>query len=174
MPVLGRIFLALLLILSLAGAANAEDSVKRLEALPISIGHAIRIVEREAVARALSADLGEEHDGTVWNVFALNDRGMSEYRVDATSGRLIRVVEAPLRGRLYRLLFDLGLDDIKGMKIGPSEAIRRAEQEIPGRAMAMALDRPKSRIEYLVVVRTARGLHRVRVDGDTGEIVYKN
>jgi len=176
MPALRPILALMVMLLALPRAAAAQDTggFERLQGLKISLSHSVRIVEREGEGRVVHAALEEEYGRPVWQVNALSEQGMREYWVDAMSGRLLRIAELPLRGRVYSLLVGLTPDKIRNAKLNVTDAVTRAEADTRAKAELMEIDQPRSRMEYLVVLRDAERLHRIRMDADSGEIVFKD
>jgi hypothetical protein len=121
--------------LSFPIAASAQDAnaLKRLQDMQTSLGDAIQIVERESLGRVMRAAFVEEHNRAVWEVDALSDLGMFEYRVEAASGRLVRMGETAMRGRLYSIVPGLRLDDLGKTRISASEADSRGRERLQGK-----------------------------------------
>ncbi len=171
-----RLLLLVSTLFLLPGALAAQDagSYGRLQGLPITLSHAVRIVQREGEGRVVHVEFVEEHDRSIWEVNSLGDKGMFEYRVDAVSGRLIRISELPLRGRLYSMVVGLTPNKIKSAKISTAEAVSRAERDTRATAERLEIDQPRSHMEYMIVLRNVEGLHRLRIDAESGEIVFKD
>jgi uncharacterized membrane protein YkoI len=166
-------FLPALLILLLALPASGKEPTEGQRVQPqISLSRAIAIIEKESDGRVVHIALETEHDQTVWDVDALTDMGMFDYRLDATSGRLVSVGRSGRSG-LYTFITGFALQDLKALRIAPSEAASIAETATAAKAVSLAVHHIDGRVEYEVVTRDPATRHRLRIDATSGHIVAR-
>jgi uncharacterized membrane protein YkoI len=151
--------------------AREPTDFERFQSLPVSLAQAVEIVERESRGRVVHIAFAVEHDRSVWDADALSDSGMFEYRVDAVSGRFVRVIEQQTRGRLFTFFNGLDLADIRRTTISIDQAVAIAERETSARAARLDIDRLGTQTEYEIFLRSADRRHRVRVDAHSGRIL---
>jgi uncharacterized membrane protein YkoI len=168
-----RFLPALLILLLVLPASGREQPTEGQRVQPqISLSRAIAIVEKESDGRVVHIALETEHDRTVWDVDTLTDMGMFDYRLDATSGRLVSVGRSGRSG-LYTFITGFALQDLKALKIAPSEAASIAETATASKAVSLAVHHIDGRVEYEVVARDAATRQRLRIDATSGRIVAR-
>jgi uncharacterized membrane protein YkoI len=176
MPTALRILASHLFVFSFLGAAVAREpnDFERFRGMPVSLTAAVELVENESKGRVVHIAFEVEHDRSVWNADALTDTGMFAYRIDATSRRLVGVVEKSIRGRVYVAVTDLSLADLRAAKVSVAEAVAFAERDAAATAEQLEVIRSGSRIEFAIRLRAATSTRSVRIDASNGEILSKH
>lgn len=173
------------LVVSLFGLAVAAPSFadsdvfesKRFETAKVSLLQAIEIAERESKGKAFKAELDIEHGRVVWEIKLLTSLGLLEYEIDTESGRVSKIEDERVRGRLYSFIKGVSLKDIDGAKSSVAEAIALAERQTSAKAIELEIEREYERVgrlEYEITLRSAGSRHRVRVDAESGQVVSKH
>ena len=140
---------------------------KHFHTAAISLGDAIEIAERESKGKAVKVDFDFQHSLPVWDVKVLSAVGFLEYEIDADSGKVAKVDDDCVRGRLYSFIMEVGLNDLEAAKAGASQAVSEAERQMGARAISLDVERKGWRVgplEYDIVLRSEMKWYRVRVE----------
>ncbi len=149
---------------------------KHFHTAAVSLGEAIEIAERESKGKAVKVEFDFQHSLPVWDVKILSAVGFLEYAIDADSGKVAKVDDDCVRGRLYSVIMEVGLNDLEAAKAGASQAVLEAERQMGARAVSLDVERKYWRVgplEYNIVLRSEMKWYRVKVDSTTGLIVFR-
>jgi uncharacterized membrane protein YkoI len=169
-----RLALYICLFLSAFGLARAQPSsqYERLATVRVALASAITKVEQETNDRVFWAAFAVEHDRYVWDIESFTDSGIVEYRLDAQSGRFVRVTERPGQTNIYKVLSADRAERLRAAKLTAADAVRNAEQASGAVAESLDVSIIQARIVYLVRLRNPGKRQVAAVDAVTGHISF--
>lgn len=153
-------------ILSISSLANAAVGGHDAEALKanISLTQAVESGEKAGQGKTIGVEFDVEHDKPIWEVKVLNASGVTEYKVDAQSGEVLKVEKEHLRGKLTTLVTGLKLDQLQQAGMPLSQAVAMAESKLGGKAVKVEVEHEHKAIQYDVFVRRPDKTEHMKIE----------
>ncbi len=149
---------------ALFGTAATAQSPQQPQ--PIGATRAVAIAEKALSARALEADLDDDHGRMVYEVELVRGGTLYEARIDATSGALLSQ-EKKRVASVWAGWFD---KDRLGKAPRPlGTALATLEAESGGKVEEVGFDTESGRAVYEVELTTAAGTAEIAIDAATGK-----
>ena len=99
----------------------------------------------------------------------LNAGGLKEYKIDASSGAVVKVENERIRGKLTNLVTGIKLKDVESAKTSLMQAIGTAEKKFNGKVVKVEVEHERGNIQYEIFVRAADKTEKVKIDASTGQ-----
>jgi uncharacterized membrane protein YkoI len=135
----------------------------------ISLGQASQIAEKQDQSKAINVEFDIEKERALWEVKTLSNTGVREYKVDATSGAIIKVEDEHIRGRLTNFITGMNLKDLEAAKTTLLQAIATAEKSLNGKVVKVQVEHEHDAIQYDISVRTGNVTKKVKIEAATGK-----
>ena len=135
----------------------------------VSLVQAVESGERAGQGKATSAEFDVENNRPIWEVQVLSPTGMNEYKVDASTGQVLKVEQEHIRGKITTRLTGLKLDQLQGAAMPLSQAVATAEGKLGGKAVKVEVEHEHHAIQYDVFVRKAGKTDHVKIAAADGE-----
>jgi hypothetical protein len=107
-------------VVCLGGAAHAEAATSResqaLASAPVSIVKAVDIGEKQGHGKTVGAEFDIEKGLPIWEVKILGADGVTEYKIDANSGQVVKIEDEHVRGKLTNFVTGANLQDLESVK----------------------------------------------------------
>lgn len=129
----------------------------------VSLVQAVASGERAGQGKATSAEFDVENDRPIWEVQVLGPAGLNEYKVDASSGQVLKVEPEHLRGKITSLVTGLKLDQLQAVAMPLPQAVATAEGKLGGKAVKVEVEHEHKAIQYDVFVRHAGKTDHVKI-----------
>lgn len=143
-----------------AAVRNHDDAALKAN---VSLVQAVATGERAGQGKTTGVEFDVENDRPIWEVQVLSPAGLSEYKVDASSGQVLKVEKEHLRGEITTRLTGLKLDQLAGAAMPLSQAVATAEREMGGKAVKVEVEHEHKAIQYDVFVRNAGKTDHVKI-----------
>jgi len=159
----------------LGGAASAGAAVSRegqaLASASISIAKAVEIGEQQGHGKTVGVEFDIEKGLPIWEVRILGADGVTEFKVDANSGTVVKIEDEHVRGRLTNFITGTNLKDLEAVKTTFPEAVAIAEQLAKGKAVKVEVEHEHDHVQFDVFVRSGDDTKRFMVDGLSGKVL---
>lgn len=164
------IALAIALGLGLSPAAHALGSreAAALDKSTVSLSQAAQIAEKQEAGKTINAEFDIEKDRAIWEVKVLGNGGVKEYKIDATTGAVVKVEDEHIRGKLINFVTGMNLPDLNNAKTTLAQAVTTAEKKMNGKAVKVEVEHEHGAIQYDVFVRTADKTNKVKIEASSG------
>jgi uncharacterized membrane protein YkoI len=162
---------ALILAASAASAAKAKHDLNVLADVKVSLTDAIRIAEQEGNGKAVDAQL-EAGKAPHYAVEVLSGDGkkLTEYKLDANTGKVVKASSEPLEKMLTRVK----PDDIQNAQTSLTSAIQTAEKGSGGKVINAETEGNANTLHYELKLAMADGkTEKMKIDGATGQVSAK-
>lgn len=162
--------LAITLGLGLSATANAVSSreADALNKSTVSLTQASQIAEKQEPGKTIGAEFDIEKDRAIWEVKVLGNGGVKEYKIDATTGAVVKVEDEHIRGKLISFVTGMNLKDLNSAKIPLAQAVSEAEKKMNGKAVKVEVEHERGAIQYDVFVRSGDKTSKVKMEAGTG------
>lgn len=134
----------------------------------VSLSQATQLVEKQDQSKTIGAEFDIEKGRPLWEIKTLGSAGVKEYKVDASSGAIIKVEDEHIRGKLTNFVTGMNLKDLETAKMTLSQAISMAEKNGNGKAVKVQVEHERGGIQYDISVRTTDATKKVKIDAATG------
>lgn len=150
----------------------AQSPTNATDGVAVPLAQAISIAEREGQGKVIKAEFDIEGGKPVWEVKVLGPNGVVEFKVDATSSKIIKTEIERIRGSITTLFTGLNLKTLESVQIPVADALNTAErQQAGGRAVKVEVEHERGGIQYDVFVRAGDRTQKIMIDGATGNIL---
>lgn len=168
---ISTVTLAVTLGLGLNSAANAVSSreADALNKSTVSLTQATQIAEKQEAGKTLHAEFDIEKDRAIWEVKVLSAAGVKEYKIDASTGAVVKVEDEHIRGKLTNFVTGMNLKDLNNAKMSLAQAVADAEKKMNGKAVKAEVEHERGAVQYDVFVRTANKTEKVKIEASTGQ-----
>lgn len=129
----------------------------------VSLVQAVQTAERAGLGKTTGAEFDVENDRPLWEVQVLSPTGMNEYKVDATTGQVLKVEQEHLRGKITSRLTGLKLDQLQGVAMPLSQAVATAEGKLGGKAVKVEVEHEHKAVQYDVFVHNAGKTEHMKI-----------
>ena len=143
-----------------ASVRNHYDEALRAN---VSLVQAVQSGERAGQGKTTGAEFDVENNRPIWEVQVLSPSGMNEYKIDASSGQVLKVEQEHLRGKIASRITGLKLDQLQGAAMPLSQAVATAEGQLGGKAVKVEVEHEHHAIQYDVFVRNAGKTQHVKI-----------
>jgi uncharacterized membrane protein YkoI len=171
------ISVALLMLLAASSAARslaATPATLLGEVKPGTLAHALHVIEASTGGKVLEIRLLRENEAGFAAVVVMGPE-LVHVRVSALNDNVTRISVSDTPQWMLDARLKAEMHDMAEMRIGPEEAIRKAEQSAQGAAVDAAIARPitprNQVLAYNVEVLRDGRAERVAVDARTGELI---
>ena len=168
---LNTISIAIALSLGTIVSAHAAGSreAEALDKATIQLVQATQIAEKQESGKTIKAEFDIEKDKPLWEVKVLSKGGLKEYKIDASSGVVVKVEDEHIRGKLTNFVTGINLKDLDGAKTTLVQAIGTAEKKFNGKVVKVEVEHERGNIQYEIFVRAADKTEKVKIDASTGQ-----
>jgi len=163
--------LAATLGLAMSSAAYAVSSreAEALDKATVSLTQATQIAEKQEPGKTIGAEFDIEKDRAIWEVKVLGNGGVKEYKIDASTGAVVRVEDEHIRGKLINFVTGMNLKDLNSAKTTLVQAVTAAEKNMNGKAVKVEVEHEHNAIQYDIFVRAADKTNKVKIEASTGK-----
>lgn len=163
--------LAITLGLGMSSAANAVSSreADALNKSTVSLTQATQIAEKQEAGKTIGAEFDIEKDRAIWEVKVLGAAGVKEYKIDASTGAVVKVEDEHIRGKLINFVTGMNLTDLNNAKTPLAQAVADAEKKMNGKAVKVEVEHERGAVQYDIFVRTGDKTSKVKVEASTGQ-----
>ena len=155
--------------MTFAAHAVSSREAEALSKATVSLAKATEIAEEKGQGKTVSAEFDIEKNRSVWEVKVLGDSGVMEYKIDASTGAVVKVEDEHIRGRLTNFVTGMNLQDLNSTKTSLVQAVTAAENKLHGKAVMVEVEHEHDRIQYDIFVRAADKTEKVKIEADTGQ-----
>lgn len=166
------ITLSILLALGFSSAAQAVSSreADALNKATVSLTQATQIAEKQEPGKTISAEFDIEKDRALWEVKVLGNAGVKEYKIDATTGAVVKVEDEHIRGKLINFVTGMNLKDLNSAKTSLAQAVMAAEKKVNGKAVKVEVEHERGAIQYDIFVRGGDKTNKVKIEASNGQM----
>lgn len=163
--------LAATLSLGLSTTASAVSSreADALNKSTVSLTQATQIAEKQEPGKTIGAEFDIEKDRAIWEVKVLGAAGVKEYKIDASTGAVVKVEDEHIRGKLINFVTGMNLKDLNSAKTTLAEAVTAAEKKMNGKAVKVEVEHERGAVQYDIFVRAGDKTGKVKVEASTGQ-----
>lgn len=155
--------------LSTTASAVSSREADALNKSTVSLTQATQIAEKQEPGKTIGAEFDIEKDRAIWEVKVLGAAGVKEYKIDASTGAVVKVEDEHIRGKLINFVTGMNLKDLNGAKTSLAQAITDAEKKMGGKAVKAEVEHERGAVQYDIFVRTADKTNKVKVEASTGQ-----
>jgi len=159
----------------LGGAAHAEAATSReaqaLASATVSIVRAVDIGEKQGHGKTVGAEFDIEKGLPIWEVKILGVDGVTEFKVDANSGDVVKIEDEHVRGKLTNFVTGTNLKDLESVKTTFPEAVDMAEQMANGKAVKVEVEHEHDHVQFDVFVRSGDVTKKIKIDALSGKVL---
>ena len=135
----------------------------------VSLSQAAQIAEKQEAGKTIGAEFDVEKDKAIWEVKVLGSAGVKEYKIDASSGAVVKVEDEHIRGKLTNFVTGMNLKDLEAAKTSLMQAVATAEKKANGKAVKVQVEHERGGIQYDIFVRTGDKSEKIKIDAGTGQ-----
>jgi len=163
--------LAATLGLAMSSSAYAVSSreAEALDKATVSLTQATQIAEKQEPGKTIGAEFDIEKDRAIWEVKVLGNGGVKEYKIDASTGAVVKVEDEHIRGKLINFVTGMNLKDLNSAKTTLVQAVTAAEKNMNGKAVKVEVEHERGAVQYDIFVRTADKTNKVKIEASTGK-----
>jgi len=154
---------------SFAVHAAGPTEGEMLTKATVSLTQAVQIAEKQEAGKTIGAEFDVEKNKAVWEIKVLGGAGVREYKIDASSGAVVKVEDEHVRGKLTNFLTGMNLKDLEAAKTPLAQAVATAEMKANGKAVKVQVDHERGGIQYDIFVRTGNKSEKIKIDAGTGQ-----
>jgi uncharacterized membrane protein YkoI len=159
----------------IGGAAHAEAATSReaqaLASATVSIVEAVDIGEKQGHGKTVGAEFDIEKGLPIWEVKVLGPGGVTEFKVDANSGQVVKIEDEHVRGKLTNFVTGTNLQDLESVKTTFPEAVAMAEQLAEGKAVKVEVEHEHDHVQFDVFVRSGDVTKKIKIDALSGKVL---
>ena len=161
--------LAIALGLGMNSAAHAISSreADALNKSAVSLAQATQIAEKQEAGKTINAEFDIEKDRAIWEVKVLGAAGVKEYKIDASTGAVVKVEDEHIRGKLINFVTGMNLADLNNAKTPLAQAVSDAEKKMGGKAVKVEVEHEHGAIQYDIFVRAGDKTNKVKMEAMT-------
>ena len=89
----------------------------------VSLTQAVQIAEKQEAGKTIGAEFDVENNKAVWEIKVLGSAGVKEYKIDASSGAVVKVEDEHIRGKLTNFL--TGMNSGSSRRAPATPSLRR-------------------------------------------------
>lgn len=142
-----------------------DEAVKASVSLP----QAVESSERAGQGKTLGVEFDVENDHPIWEVKVLSASGVNEYKVDASSGQVVKVEQEHIRGKITTAVKRLKLAELEGVAMSLPQAVSAAEQKLGGKAVKVQVEHEHHAIQYDVFVHKPGKTQHMKIEAGGGQ-----
>jgi uncharacterized membrane protein YkoI len=161
--------------LCLAGVAHADSGTSHeaqaLASSAISIVKAVDIGEKLGHGKTVGVEFDVEKGLPIWEVKILGADGVTEYKVDANTGQVVKIEDEHVRGKLVNFVTGTNLKDLESVKTTFAEAVAMAEKMAKGKAVKVEVEHEHNHVQFDVFVRSGDDTKRFMIDATSGKVL---
>jgi uncharacterized membrane protein YkoI len=146
--------------LSHAALRKHEDEAAKAS---VTLVQAAESGERAGQGKTIGVEFDVENNHPIWEVKVLSASGVNEYKVDATSGQVLKVEQEHIRGKITTAVTGLKLDQLQAVAVPLPQAVSTAEQKLGGKAVKVEVEHEHHAIQYDVFVRKPGHTDHVKI-----------
>ena len=154
---------------SFAVHAAGPTEGEMLTKATVSLTQAVQIAEKQEAGKTIGAEFDIEKNKAVWEIKVLGGSGVKEYKIDASSGAVVKVEDEHIRGKLTNFLTGMNLKDLEAAKTPLTQAVATAEKKANGKAVKVQVEHERGGIQYDIFVRTSEKSEKIKIDAGTGQ-----
>lgn len=154
---------------SVAAHADGMHEADLLAKASISLSQAAQLAEKQDQSKTIHAEFDVEKSRPLWEIKTLGSAGVKEFKVDATSGAIIKVEDEHIRGRLTNFITGMNIKDLDSAKTTLPQAIALAEKSLSGKAVKVEVEHERNGIQYDISVRSGDSTKKVKIDAASGK-----
>jgi uncharacterized membrane protein YkoI len=136
---------------------------------PVSLVQAVQTGERAGQGKTTGVEFDVENGRPIWEVKVLGPSGLNEYKVDASSGQVVKVEQERIRGKLTSLVTGLKLDQLEHVQTPLAQAVSVAEGKLGGKAVKVQVEHEHNAIQYDVFVHKSGRTEHTKIPGDAAQ-----
>lgn len=156
--------LAITLVLSSTANAVSSREADALNKSTVSLMQASQIAEKQEAGKTINVEFDIEKDRPIWEVKVLGNTGVKEYKIDATTGAVVKIEDEHIRGKLINFVTGMNLKDLNSAKTTFAQAVAAAEKKINGKAVKAEVEHERGAIQYDVFVRSGEKTTKVKME----------
>ena len=153
----------------LAANAAGPHEAEALNKATVTLAQATQIAERQEPGKTISAEFDIEKDRPLWEVKVLGNGGVKEYKIDASSGAVVKIEDEHIRGKLINFVTGMNLKDLNNAKTPLVQAVSAAEKKMNGKAVKVQVEHERGAIQYDIFIRAADKTEKVKIEASTGQ-----
>ena len=161
--------IALGLGLTLAAHAAGPSEAEALSKATVSLAQATQIAEKQDSGKTIAAEFDIEKGRPLWEIRVLGTGGVKEYKIDASSGAVVKVEDERIRGKLITFVTGMNLKDLGNAKTPLVQAVSDAEKKFGGKAVKVQVEHERGGIQYDIFVRVADKTEKLKIEASTGQ-----
>jgi uncharacterized membrane protein YkoI len=155
--------------MTLAAHAVGPREAEALNKATVQLTQATQIAEKQEPGKTISVEFDIEKDRPLWEVKVLGNGGVKEYKIDASSGAVVKVEDEHIRGKLTNFVTGMNLKDLDNAKTPLVQAVSTAEKKLNGKAVKVQVEHEHGSIQYDIFVRAADKTMKVKIEASTGQ-----
>lgn len=159
--------IALLAMFSFGGLAQAQalnsPETQALLGATVSLSKAVEISEKQSLGKSLGAMFDIEKGRALWEVVILNATGLQEFKVDASTGQVIKIK------LLTNFVSSMNLKDLETAKTTLAQAVAMAERQSKGKAIKVQVEHERGSVQFDVSVRVGDSTKKSKIDAESGK-----
>lgn len=163
------IAIALSLGMTVTAHATGSREAEALDKATVQLVQATQIAEKQDSGKTIAAEFDIEKNKPLWEVKVLSNGGLKEYKIDASSGAVVKVEDEHIRGKLTNFVTGMNLKDLDGAKTSLVQAIGTAEKKFNGKVVKVEVEHEHGGIHYDIFVRGVDKTEKVKIDASTGQ-----
>ena len=153
----------------LAANAVGPREAEALNKTTVTLAQATQIAEKQEPGKTISAEFDIEKDRPLWEVKVLGNGGVKEYKIDASSGAVVKIEDEHIRGKLINFVTGMNLKDLNNAKTPLVQAVSAAEKKMNGKAVKVQVEHEHGAIQYDIFIRAADKTEKIKIEASTGQ-----
>ncbi len=155
--------------MTLAAHAVSSSEAEALNKATVSLTQATQIAEKQEPSKTISVEFDIEKNLPLWEVKVLGKDGVKEYKIDASSGAVVKIEDEHIRGKLTNFVTGMNLKDLNSAKTTLGQAVSTVETKLNGKAVKVQVEHEHDAIQYDVFVRADNKTKKLKIQADTGQ-----
>ena len=155
--------------LTLAAYAAGPGEAEALNKATVSLAQATQIAEKQDSGKTIAAEFDIEKGRPLWEIRVLGTGGVKEYKIDASSGAVVKVEDERIRGKITTFVTGMNLKDLGNAKTPLVQAVSDAEKKLSGKAVKVQVEHERGGIQYDIFVRVADKTEKIKIEASTGQ-----
>ena len=153
----------------LAAHAVSSSEAEALNKATVSLTQATQIAEKQEPSKTISVEFDLEKNLPLWEVKVLGNDGVKEYKIDASSGAVVKIEDEHIRGKLTNFVTGMNLRDLNYAETSLEQAVSTVEKKLNGKAVKVQVEHEHDAIQYDVFVRADGKTKKLKSQADTGQ-----
>ena len=150
--------------MTLAAHAVSSSEAEALNKATVSLTQATQIAEKQEPSKTISVEFDIEKNLPLWEVRVLGNEGVKEYKIDASSGAVVKIEDEHIRGKLTNFVTGMNLKDLNNAKTTLGQAVSTVETKLNGKAVKVQVEHEHGGIQYDIFVRAADKTEKMKID----------